>query len=121
MSTQNVKVNTSQIQDVENMKIHDVLVNSDITGPAVLIVIHDLSSKVIPYAVRLYALEFEFEDQEFYPQYEIEAFSFDSHDEALKFANRVMTMSAIEMLIILNAIQGPDEIDAASAANAMIH
>ncbi|WP_172370101.1 hypothetical protein [Sporosarcina jiandibaonis] len=83
----------------EKIEIHELIMSSE--GPAMLIVIHDNSPAASRYVVRLFTLMGEEENNEYFIDKEIDAFSFPNNDIAVEFADRLLTMSAIEMLNIM--------------------
>jgi len=84
----------------EEMEFHEVLHCAGADGASVLIMIHDMSADDQGHAVRTYMLEQE--NDEFIVHFELEAFAFPSHESAVLFANRLPSLSALELLMIQN-------------------
>lgn len=79
-------------------KVHDVLHYSDRNGPRVLTLIHDISADAEGYLVRMYTSRQE--NDEIILDYELEAYTFLSHESAVSFANRLPTLTVLELLMI---------------------
>ncbi|WP_203248508.1 hypothetical protein [Sporosarcina beigongshangi] len=84
----------------EEMVLHELLVQPDAGDIGILVMIHDLSADATGYVVRVYLLGKV--DGEFKVHDELEAFAFPDHEAAVSFANRLRSMTALELLIIMN-------------------
>lgn len=69
-------------------------------GVNVLTMIHDMTADAVGHVVRVYMLMEE--RDELVVDFELEAFSFPSHEAAVSFANRLPNLTAIELLMIQN-------------------
>ena len=92
----------------EKIEIHELIMSSE--GPAMLIIIHDISPVASGHVVRLFSLMGVEENNEYFIDKEIEAFSFPKNDSAVEFADRLLTMSALEMLNIMALNQKKNEV-----------
>jgi hypothetical protein len=93
-----VKLNLGWLSG-EKVEVHELIMSSQ--GPLMLIIIHDISPAASHHVVRLFTLMGEEEKNEYFIDKEIDAFSFPNNDIAVEFADRLLTMSAIEMLNIM--------------------
>ena len=78
--------------------IHDVLHSPGISDAKVLTVIHDMSADGVGHVVRVYMSRQE--NDEFVFDFELEAFAFPSHQSAVLFANRLPSLTALELLMV---------------------
>jgi len=85
---------------VGEYKIHDVLNRPGISEAKVMTVIHDMSADGVGHVVRVYASRQENDELIF--DFELEAFAFPSHDSAVAFANRLPSLTALELLMVQN-------------------
>jgi len=85
---------------VGEYKIHDVLNHPSISDAKVLTLIHDMSADGVGHVVRVYMSRKENDGLIF--DFELEAFAFPSHDSAVAFANRLPSLTALELLMVQN-------------------
>ena len=83
----------------EKVEVHKLIMSTE--GPVMLIIIHDISPVANRHVVRLYTLMGDEENNEYVNDKEVDSFSFTNEDTAVEFANRLLTMSALEMLNIM--------------------
>lgn len=102
-SVPNVPLDLSNLVDADNMEVYEVFANPNGFGPPLLIMLHDMSPKFVRYAVRLYTLKDEGHELAIHD--EIATFAFTAGQTAIDFANRFQSMSAIEILLLMNANQ----------------
>ncbi|MBO0589481.1 hypothetical protein [Sporosarcina sp. E16_8] len=81
-------------------KVHDVLLCPAINDARVLTMIHDMSADGMGHIVRVYMSRQEKDDFVF--DFELEAFVFPSHESAVSFANRLPSLTALELLMVQN-------------------
>ena len=99
MLKEEVELNLEGLEDADNMEVHEICISENGQGPAVLIIIQNTYPEVISHVVRLYSLIRK--PTEFSIDNEIEAFGFLNRESAITFANRLPTMSAFEILMIM--------------------
>ena len=79
-------------------KIHDILNGPGISDGKVLTVIHDMSAEGVGHVVRVYMSRQE--NDGFVFDFELEAFAFPSHNSAVAFANRLPSLTELELLMV---------------------
>ncbi|QUW21425.1 hypothetical protein JSQ81_16730 [Sporosarcina sp. Marseille-Q4063] len=80
----------------EKVEVHELIMSTE--GPVMVIIIHDISPVANLHVVRLFTLMGEEENNEYFIDMEVDSFSFTNEDTAVEFADRLLTMSALEML-----------------------
>ena len=90
--------NNFKLELPEDYKIHDILNGPGVSDAKVMTVIHDMSADGVGHIVRVYMSREENDELIF--DFELEAFAFPSHDSAVAFANRLPSLTALELLMV---------------------
>jgi hypothetical protein len=102
-----VKLNLGWLSG-DKVEIHELIMSSE--GPIMVIIIHDISPAARGHVVRLFTLMGHEENNEYFIDKEVDSFSFTNEDTAAEFADRLLTMSALEMLNIMALNQKKNEV-----------
>jgi len=81
-------------------EVYDILHCPALNDSKVLTVIHDMSADGVGHVVRVYMSRQE--NDEFVFDFELVAFAFPSHESAVLFANRLPSLTALELLMVQN-------------------
>ncbi|MBO0589053.1 hypothetical protein [Sporosarcina sp. E16_8] len=81
-------------------EVHGVYHCPAMSDAKVLTLIHDMSADDAGHVVRVYMSREE--NDEFIFDFELEAFAFPSYESAVAFANRLPSLTALELLMVQN-------------------